>query len=84
MTEVGERDGRYRTEHGLGDDGRYHVRQFVAGQEVVHVSAESRESAVSALRISLLHELVRRGDVRELGKHDECEGCRVVAAFVTR
>lgn len=58
----------------LGRLGYYHVIAVLDGVEFARVSAESREACVLGLRVALLHELVRRGDVLESGSHI-CEFC---------
>lgn len=73
--QVVEHDDR-RTEFGRDPDtGKYLLVSYVRGEEVLRILADNKESALSAARISLLHELVRRDDIRELGEHPRCEGC---------
>jgi len=68
--------GDYTTEYGRDGSGGYRVRQTVRGNLVLDLSAPDKESALSAARVLMLHELVRRDDLREQGFHDECEGCQ--------
>lgn len=69
-------NGDYVTEYGRDSEtNQYRLRQIVRGDLVLDILAETKEGALSASRILLLHELVRREDLRTLGSHEVCEGC---------
>lgn len=57
------------------EKGLFQADFSVGEKKVLEVWAANREDALQASRILLLHELVKRGDLRETGKHDRCEGC---------
>lgn len=80
MREHRSEDGRILLRMGWDEDGslgrlgHYHVIAVLDGVEFMRLSAESREGCLVGLRVALLHELLRRCDVRESGSHS-CEFC---------
>jgi len=75
-------NGDVTTEHGVDPStGKYRLRQSVRGTLVLDVSAPTKEEVLSAGRIFVLHELVRRDDLRATGVHEPCEGCEFEDSF---
>jgi hypothetical protein len=78
-------NGDVTTEYGKDPEtGQYRLRQSIRGSLVLDVSAKTREEVLSAARIFVLHELVKRDDVREKGVHEPCEACELEAEMAKR